>query len=338
MQSTDHFDEHQYFLRTFHEKDGARSGCREGIACGGWTLSTAHGISRDEIKSREQDRVRTPLEAVGRTSPKPTFPFSGASLGWIGAFRCPAMRPCTRFPSTRWRSSGRPPGISAGWSPRRKASAYWSTETKCRGRSFPGRAVELRREPATPPRRHTGDPVRAEDQIERKITWNELYDETSRMAQALRALGVEAGDRIAGFVLVKPSLRCWPPAHWRDLDLVFGGFRRARRARPLRTGKTKVLFTADGYHYNGKPQDSLEDRSCPGRSRASVTVYSAAERRAGNQHGSNSATASSRLHTTLRISTSRNCRSTTSSTFCIPRARPARRNVSCTVPAAPCCI
>ena len=102
---------------------------------------------------------------------------------------------------------------------------------------------------------------RAEDQIERKITWNELYDETSRMAQALRALGVEAGDRVAGFVpncpeaIIAMLAASSIGAIWTSCSPDFGVQGVLDRFGQV---KPKVLFTADGYHYNGKPQDSLE--------------------------------------------------------------------------------
>ena len=102
---------------------------------------------------------------------------------------------------------------------------------------------------------------RAEDQIERKITWNELYNETSRMAQALRALGVEAGDRVAGFVpncpetIIAMLAASSIGAIWTSCSPDFGVQGVLDRFGQV---KPKVLFTADGYHYNGKPQDSLE--------------------------------------------------------------------------------
>ncbi len=102
---------------------------------------------------------------------------------------------------------------------------------------------------------------RAEDQIERQLTWRELYNETSRLTQALRALGVGAGDRVAGFtpncpeaiiaMLAVSSIG----AIWTSCSPDFGVQGVLDRFGQV---EPKVLFTADGYHYNGKPQDSLD--------------------------------------------------------------------------------
>ncbi len=101
---------------------------------------------------------------------------------------------------------------------------------------------------------------RAEDQIERQLTWNELYDEVSRLASALRALGIEAGDRIAGFVpncpeaMIAMLATSSIGAIWTSCSPDFGVQGVLDRFGQV---EPKVLFTADGYHYNGKPQDSL---------------------------------------------------------------------------------
>ena len=102
---------------------------------------------------------------------------------------------------------------------------------------------------------------RAEDQIERQLTWNELYGEVSRLAQAMRALGVEAGDRIAGFVpncpeaMIAMLAASSIGATWTSCSPDFGVQGVLDRFGQV---EPKMLFTADGYHYNGKPQDSLE--------------------------------------------------------------------------------
>lgn len=101
---------------------------------------------------------------------------------------------------------------------------------------------------------------RAEDQVERQLTWNELYDEVSRLAQALRALGIESGDRIAGFVpncpeaMIAMLAASSIGAIWTSCSPDFGVQGVLDRFGQV---EPKVLFTADGYHYNGKPQDSL---------------------------------------------------------------------------------
>ena len=100
----------------------------------------------------------------------------------------------------------------------------------------------------------------AEDQIKRQMSWSELYDAVSALAQALQDLGVGPGDRCAGFVpnipeaviamLAATSLG----AVWTSCSPDFGVngvLDRFGQTRP------KILFTADGYHYNGRAHDSL---------------------------------------------------------------------------------
>ena len=101
----------------------------------------------------------------------------------------------------------------------------------------------------------------AEDKIHRTLSWRELYDAVSRLAQAMAALGVGPGDCCAGFVpnmpesviamLATTSLG----AAWTSCSPDFGV-----RGVLDRFGQTapKVLFAADGYFYNGKAIDSLD--------------------------------------------------------------------------------
>ena len=100
----------------------------------------------------------------------------------------------------------------------------------------------------------------AEDQIKRQMSWSELYDAGSALAQALQDLGVGPGDRCAGFVpnipeaviamLAATSLG----AVWTSCSPDFGVNGVLDRFGQT---KPKVLFTADGYHYNGRAHDSL---------------------------------------------------------------------------------
>ena len=101
---------------------------------------------------------------------------------------------------------------------------------------------------------------RAEDMVKRQLTWNVLYDEVSRLAQALRALGVASGDRIAGFVpncpeaIIAMLAASSIGAIWTSSSPDFGiqgVLDRFGQVEP------KILFTADGYYYNGKALDSL---------------------------------------------------------------------------------
>jgi len=102
---------------------------------------------------------------------------------------------------------------------------------------------------------------RGEDQIRRTLTYNELYDETSRVAQALKDAGIEPGDRVVGFVPNMPEsiiamlAATSIGAVWSSCSPDFG-----IKGVLDRFGQTKprVLFTADGYFFKGKPMDSLE--------------------------------------------------------------------------------
>ncbi|MBF0469584.1 MAG: acetoacetate--CoA ligase [Desulfamplus sp.] len=102
---------------------------------------------------------------------------------------------------------------------------------------------------------------RGEDQIRRTLTYKQLYDETSRVAQALRNAGIKPGDRVVGFVPNMPEsiiamlAATSIGAVWSSCSPDFG-----IKGVLDRFGQTKprVLFTADGYFFKGKPMDSLE--------------------------------------------------------------------------------
>jgi acetoacetyl-CoA synthetase len=101
---------------------------------------------------------------------------------------------------------------------------------------------------------------RGEDKLRRTLTYAQLYDEVARVAEALRQAGVKAGDRVAGFVpnlpesiiamLAATSLG----AAWSSCSPDFGIKGVLDRFGQI---QPKVLFTADGYFFKGKPLDSL---------------------------------------------------------------------------------
>jgi acetoacetyl-CoA synthetase len=93
------------------------------------------------------------------------------------------------------------------------------------------------------------------------ITYAELYEQVARLAKSLRELGVKPGDRIAGFLpnmteaVIAMLAATSIGATWSACSPDFG-----TQGVLDRFGQTepKVLFTADGYFYNGKKFDSLE--------------------------------------------------------------------------------
>ena len=94
-----------------------------------------------------------------------------------------------------------------------------------------------------------------------ELTYAELYAQTSRMAQALKAAGVGKGDRVAGFMPNMPQTiiamlaAVSLGAIWSSSSPDFGIKGVLDRFGQI---EPKVLITADGYFYNGKAFDSLE--------------------------------------------------------------------------------
>jgi acetoacetyl-CoA synthetase len=100
-----------------------------------------------------------------------------------------------------------------------------------------------------------------EDKVKRGLTWRQLYDQVSRLAQALRAAGVKSGDRVAGYLPNMPEgviamlAAASLGAVWSSSSPDFGVqgvLDRFGQIEPL------VLIAADGYFYSGKRIDSLE--------------------------------------------------------------------------------
>src|ERR1700688_292847 len=99
-----------------------------------------------------------------------------------------------------------------------------------------------------------------EDKVQSRLSWRELHAEVSRLAQALADEGGGPGDRIAGWLpnlpetviamLAATSLG----AVWASSSPDFGVEGVVDRFGQI---EPKVLFAADGYHYNGKAHDCL---------------------------------------------------------------------------------
>jgi len=103
--------------------------------------------------------------------------------------------------------------------------------------------------------------ARDEGGARRVVTWSELHGEVSRAEQALRAAGVRAGDRVAGYLpngaeavmamLAAASIG----AVWSSCSPDFGVEGVLDRFGQI---EPRVLFAADGYAYAGRRHDLRE--------------------------------------------------------------------------------
>ena len=122
---------------------------------------------------------------------------------------------------------------------------------------------------------------------ERSITYRELLDEVCRFANALRALGVGKGDRVAIYLGMVPELPVAMLACARigaPHSVVFGGFSADSLRDRINDAEAKVLVTSDGGYRRGSlvalkdhADEALKD--CPSIQHV-VTV-----RRTGAEHG-----------------------------------------------------
>ncbi len=100
-----------------------------------------------------------------------------------------------------------------------------------------------------------------EDRIRRRISYAQLHAAVARLADALKALGVKAGDRVVGFMpnlpetVVAMLAATSMGAVWSSCSPDFGIKGVLDRFGQI---QPKVLFTADGYFFKGKRLDSLE--------------------------------------------------------------------------------
>lgn len=97
--------------------------------------------------------------------------------------------------------------------------------------------------------------------FQRSLTYAELYDQVARLAASLKALGVKAGDRIAGLVPNVPEAAIAMLASaslgaiWSSCSPDFGTQGVIDRFGQI---EPRILFAADGYLYDGREFDSLE--------------------------------------------------------------------------------
>ena len=100
-----------------------------------------------------------------------------------------------------------------------------------------------------------------ENSLIRKLTFEELYKNVTSCAQLLRSLGVKKGDRVAAFITNIPEAVIGMLASasigaiWSSCSPDFGLHGVIDRFGQIRP---KILFTVDGYSYNGKLVDCNE--------------------------------------------------------------------------------
>ncbi|RJQ49525.1 MAG: acetoacetate--CoA ligase, partial [Desulfobacteraceae bacterium] len=102
---------------------------------------------------------------------------------------------------------------------------------------------------------------KGEGRPSRRMTYAELYDEVAGVAESLKESGVSAGDRVVGFLPNMPetiiamlAATCIG-AVWSSCSPDFGINGVLDRFGQI---KPRILFTADGYAFNGKRFDSLD--------------------------------------------------------------------------------
>ena len=102
---------------------------------------------------------------------------------------------------------------------------------------------------------------RGEAEIEHRISYAELYEQSHRVAEALKRMGVTKGDRVAGFIPNMPEAiiamlgAASIGAVWSSSSPDFGIKGVLDRFSQI---EPKVIFAADGYFYKGKKFDAQE--------------------------------------------------------------------------------
>ena len=100
-----------------------------------------------------------------------------------------------------------------------------------------------------------------EGQNSLRFTYRQLYDEVARLAKSLKDLGIKPGDRVVGFMPNMPQTimamlaAVSLGATWSSCSPDFGIKGVLDRFGQI---KPRVLFTANGYWFKGKPLDSLK--------------------------------------------------------------------------------
>jgi acetoacetyl-CoA synthetase len=96
---------------------------------------------------------------------------------------------------------------------------------------------------------------KTEDQPLREISWQTVYEQTAKLASALKTMGVQKGDRVVSFMPNRPETiiallaTASIGAVWSSCSPDFGAKSVLDRFSQI---EPKVLFAVDGYNYGGK--------------------------------------------------------------------------------------
>ena len=99
-----------------------------------------------------------------------------------------------------------------------------------------------------------------ENKVKRRMSFKTLYDQVSSISQALKGMGVGPGDKVAGYLpnlpetIIATLAAASLGAAWSSCSPDFGAQGVLDRFSQI---KPKVVFCANGYHYNGKTHHSL---------------------------------------------------------------------------------
>jgi len=184
---------------------------------------------------------------------------------------------------------------------------------------------------------------------QRRYTYEELHREVSRAANALKALGVGKGDRVAIYLPMIPEAAIAMLACARigaPHSVVFGGFSADSLRNRIRDAEARVLITADGGYRRGKvvPLKTAADEAITeGGGCASIDHVlvvrrhgESGERASRTRPCGRGGTSGGTRWWVAPAPTARPSRWTrrTSSTSSTPPAPPGSRRESCTPPAA----
>ncbi len=115
---------------------------------------------------------------------------------------------------------------------------------------------------------------KGETQVSKQMTYAQLYDEVARLAESLRSVGVGVGDCVAGYMpnLIETAVAMLAAtslgASWASCATDIGAGAALERLGQV---EPKVLITADGYFYKGKPFDTLTNAAELANGMASLT-------------------------------------------------------------------